>query len=123
MLTQLRQAALLCAGGKFDGCLRVRIIHDFPLANYVISSGQRIPFLRIINLDEIKKRVPDGDFLAWQNAFGQAYPDDVDFRIEYCPLSREFGPCRTLATKKSLSGAFPDLPICKSGLAALLPSS
>jgi hypothetical protein len=122
MLTQLRDAALLCAGGKFDGCLRVGINHELPLANYVMSPGQRFPFLHITNLDEIKKRVSDDEFRVWKNMFGEAFPDDVDFRIEYCPLSHEFGPCRTLTTKKS-SAAFPDLPTCKSGLAALLPSS
>jgi hypothetical protein len=122
MLTQLRETALLCAGGKFDGCLRVGINHELPLTNYVMSPGQRLPLLRITNLDEIKKRVPDDEFRAWKNAFGEAFPDEVDFRIEYCPLSREFGPCRTLTTKKSLSAAFPDLATCKSGLAALLPS-
>jgi hypothetical protein len=122
MLTQLREAASLCAGGKFDGCLRVGINYELPLANYVMSPGQRLTFLRITNLDEIKKRVRDDEFRAWKNVFGEAFPDDVDFRMEYCPLSREFGPCRTLTIKKSLSADFPDLPTCKSGLAALLPS-
>jgi hypothetical protein len=119
MLTQLREAALLCAGGKFEGCLRISINFDLPKENYIMSPGQRLPILRIMNVDEIKTRVPGDQFRAWKNMFGSAFPDDVDLRIEYCPLSHEFGPCRILSTKSP--SAFPDLPICRTGLAALLP--
>jgi hypothetical protein len=119
-LWRLREAASLCAGGKVEGCLRVAFDLNLPLANYMISSGQRLPILRITNLDEIRKRVNEDDFREWKNAFDAvATVDDIDYRIEYCPLSREFGPCRTI-TRKSIT-PFPELPACKSGLAALLP--
>jgi hypothetical protein len=96
-LAKLQDAAFLCAGRQVEGCLRVGLEYDFPLPNFMMSPGQRIPVLRITNLAEIEKRVTRDDFLAWQNLFGSAaYFDDIDFRIEYCPLSREFGPCRTI---------------------------
>jgi hypothetical protein len=119
MLTALREAASLCAGGKFDGCLKVGITFELPKTNYIMSPGQRLPLLRIANFGEIKKRVSDDEYRAWANVFGSGYPDDVDLQIEYCPLSREFGPCRTLSTKSKSD--FPDLPTCPSGLAALWP--
>jgi hypothetical protein len=116
----LREPALLCAGGKVDGCLRVHFDLNYTMAGYMMSPGERIPVLRIINSDEIKKRVTDDVFRDWQNAFGAAViPNDVDFKIEFCPLSNEFGPCRTIT--KQILPPFPDLPACKSGLSALLP--
>jgi hypothetical protein len=119
-LLQLRDAAFLCAGRKIEGCLQVRIDFEFLEPNFIISAGQRIRILHITNLDEVKKRVTEDDFLAWKNIFGvAARSDDIELRIEYCPLSHEFGPCRTI-TKKALP-IFPDLPICKSGIAALWP--
>jgi hypothetical protein len=51
----------------------------------------QLPFLRIGNLDEIKKRVGEEEFREWQNQFGVAFPDDVDFRIEYCPCLMSSG--------------------------------
>jgi hypothetical protein len=116
----LRDDARRCAGGT-DGCLRVGVDFNYLYANYMMSPGQRLPMLRITNIDEIEKRVTADAFRAWQNAFGAGVtPDDVDFRIEYCPLSSEFGPCRAM-THKELS-AFPNLPACPSGIAGLLPS-
>jgi hypothetical protein len=117
----LREDAPLCAGGKTEGCLRVGFDLNYLRANFMISPGQRLPVLRITNMDEIKKRVTPDAFRAWQNAFGAGLiPDDVNFRIEYCPLSSEFGPCRVI-THAKLS-AFPDLPTCPSGIAAQLRS-
>jgi len=117
----LREPALLCAGGKADGCLRVRLDLNNLMAGYMMSPGERIPVLRIVNIDEVKKRVTDDVFRDWQNAFGAAViPDDVDFKIEFCPLSNEFGPCRTIT--KQILPPFPDLPTCKSGLEALWPN-
>jgi len=84
----LRETALLCAGGKVDGCLRVHFDLNYTIAGYMMSPGERLPVLRIINIDEVKKRVTDDVFREWQNAFGAAViPNDVDFRIEFCPLS------------------------------------
>jgi hypothetical protein len=51
----------------------------------------QLPFLRRGNLDEIKKRVGKKEFRARQNQFGVAFPDDVDFRIEYCPCLMSSG--------------------------------
>jgi hypothetical protein len=117
----LREAASLCAGAKVDGCLRIHFDLNYKMAGYMMSPGERIPVIRIVNIDEVKKRVTDGVFLDWQNAFGAALiPDDVDFRIEYCPLSAEFGPCRTMT--HTVLSPFPDLPPCPSGIAGLLRS-
>jgi hypothetical protein len=120
-LPQLQNAAFLCAGRITEGCLHVRIDLDFLQPNFVLSPGQRFPILSIRNLDEIKKRVSEDEFLVWISMFGSAArSDDIDLRIEYCPLSREFGPCRTIS-KNGLS-PFPELPACKAGLEALWPS-
>jgi hypothetical protein len=117
----LRETALLCAGGKVDGCLRVHFDLNYRMTGYMMSPGERVLFLRIANIDEVKKRVTDDAFMDWQNAFGAAViPNDVDFRIEFCPLSSEFGTCRTIT--KQILPLFPDLPPCKSGLEALWPS-
>jgi hypothetical protein len=43
-LYRLRDAALLCAGGKVEGCLRVRIDLNLPLANYVMPPGKDFRF-------------------------------------------------------------------------------
>lgn len=117
-LAYLRDAALLCEGRKVEGCLRVGFHLNWPNANYLISPGERVSLLRIDNLDEIRKRVSEDEFLEWGNQFGD-WSADSDFQLDYCPVSREFGPCRKL-TNRSIS-ALPELPACKTGLAALLP--
>jgi hypothetical protein len=117
----LRETALLCAGGKVDGCLQIHFDLNYKMDGYMMSAGERIPLLRIVNMDEVKRRVTDDVFREWQNAFGAAViPNDVDFRIEFCPLSNEFGPCRTIT--KQILPPFPDLPACRSGLEALWPN-
>jgi hypothetical protein len=80
----LRDDARLCAGGTADGCLQVGFDFNYLYANYMMSPGQRLPMLRIINIDEIKKRVTVGAFRAWQNALGAAVvPDDAQGIISF----------------------------------------
>jgi hypothetical protein len=103
----LREDARFCAGGNVEGCLHVGFEFNNLRVGFMISPGQRLHILRIMNIDEIKKRVTPELFRAWQNAFGAAVmPDDIDFRIEFCPLSSEFGPWRTIS--KNALPTFPD---------------
>jgi hypothetical protein len=123
LLSLLRDKAHLCAGGKSEGCLPVDVDLLIPMTNYMMSPGQRLPFLRINSLEEIRKHVTEEDFRTWKNHFGVGFPWEVDFTIEYCPLSHDFGPCRTVR-KRSVTEFqdFPDLAACPSGLAALWPT-
>ncbi len=83
-----------------------------------MTPGERFSLLRIANLDEIRKRVSEDEFLEWRNQFGEVSADS-DFQLDYCPVSRDFGPCRNL-TNRTIS-PLPELPACKTGLAALTP--
>lgn len=118
-LRYLREAANLCEGRLIEGCLKVKLDLHWPVANFLIPAGGRTQLLRINNTEEISKRVRSDDFLEWKNQFGWVAYDDIDFQLEYCPVSREFGPCRTIT--RHLKSSLPELPTCRTGFAGLVP--
>lgn len=120
-LPYLREAANLCEGRAIEGCLKVRLDIHWPVANFLIPAGGKVQIVRIVNLEEIGNRVSREEFLEWKNQFGWVASEDIDYQLEFCPVSRDFGPCRTIT--RTTKSPLPELPACKSGVTALIPEN